>query len=120
MTDEPKRLFETYIKQNYAKELENPLFSAEKLWNDSAAVANGDAAAGPNSRLLDDGQLTNLRILTGLGRHVMPSCPNLRMRQLGRDHDKQIGEGESMLAEERRWRARDSPSRTAVLNSRKV
>jgi hypothetical protein len=26
LTDEQKRLFETYIKQNYAKELENPLF----------------------------------------------------------------------------------------------
>jgi hypothetical protein len=49
LTDEPKSLFETYVKQNYAKELENPLFSAEKLWKDSAAVANGDAAAGPNS-----------------------------------------------------------------------
>jgi hypothetical protein len=61
-----------------------------------------------------------LENLTGLGRHVMPSCPNLRMRQLGRDHDKQIGEGESMLGEERRWRTRDLPSRTAVLNPRKV
>lgn len=59
LTDEQKRLFETYVQKNYAEELKNPLFSAEKLWNDSAAVANGDAAAGANSRLLDDGQLTN-------------------------------------------------------------
>jgi RHS repeat-associated protein len=59
LTDEQKRLFETYVQKNYAEELENPLFSAESLWNNSAAVANGDAAAGPNSRLLDDGQLTN-------------------------------------------------------------
>jgi hypothetical protein len=59
LTDEQRRLFETYVQQNYAEELKNPLFSAEDLWNNSAAVANGDAAAGPNSRLLDDGQLTN-------------------------------------------------------------
>ena len=59
LTDEQKRLFETYVKQNHAEELKNPLFTAESLWNSSVAVANGDAAAGPNSRLLDDGQLTN-------------------------------------------------------------
>jgi RHS repeat-associated protein len=59
LTDEQKRLFETFVQKNYAEELKNPLFSAESLWNSSAAVANGDAAAGPNSRLLDDGQLTN-------------------------------------------------------------
>jgi RHS repeat-associated protein len=66
LTDEQKRLFETYVQQNYAEELKNPLFSAESLWNGSAAVANGDAAAGPNSRLLDDGQLTNFLGVTNM------------------------------------------------------
>lgn len=54
MSPQQQRLFETYVQQNYAEELKNPLFSAERLWNDSVAVANGDAAAGPNSRLLDE------------------------------------------------------------------
>jgi len=66
LTVDQKRLFETYVQQNYAEELKNPLFSAEKLWNDSAAVANGDAAAGPNSRLLNDGQLTNFMGVTNM------------------------------------------------------
>ena len=66
MTDQQRRLFETYVRLNYAEELKNPLFSAESLWNNSAAVANGDAAAGPNSRLLDDGQLTNFLGVTNM------------------------------------------------------
>jgi len=67
LTAQQKRLFETYVQQNYAEELKNdPSFSAERLWNDSAAVANGDAAAGPNSRLLDDGQLTNFLGVTNM------------------------------------------------------
>gem|GEM_PF-3952246 len=80
MTDEQKRLFETYVKQNYPKKLENPLFSAEKLWNDSAAVANGDAAAGPNSRLLDDGQLTNFLGVTNM---LEQSLPVLNLKRTG-------------------------------------
>jgi len=66
LTAEQKRLFETYVKLNYAEELKNPLFSAESLWNGSVAVVNGEAAAGPNSRLLDDGQLTNFLGVTNM------------------------------------------------------
>jgi hypothetical protein len=67
LTLQQKRLFETYVQQHYAEELKNnPSFSAEKLWNDSAAVANGGPAAGPNSRLLDDGQLTNFLGVTNM------------------------------------------------------
>lgn len=55
------------------------MFSAGKLWNDSAAVANGDAA-GPNSRLLDDGQLTNF-LVTNMLEQSLPVL-NLKERDI--------------------------------------
>jgi RHS repeat-associated protein len=66
LTEDQKRLFQTYVEANYAEQLKNPLFTAEGLWNESAAVANSEAAAGPNARLLDQAQLTTFLAVTNM------------------------------------------------------